>query len=196
MSQMTYPETAPTGKLTKRDSLYYQNLYQRQRDEAISAKNLAEFYLERFNRTCSQGQTVLAYGHVSHIEMADQMRMMHRNSQAFEGIVSGARDRIYWLAAINTQKDTQIAALRAALEELSPGKADEILKANPTVQEATLEKLAEQRNKFESDGSVVSAAIHARRVNDPLGTGDLMGLIADMRLKERESATKGQWLKD
>lgn len=184
-------QTSKKPSVVKRDALYYQELFKKQRDEAISERDWAIFHRDRFNKTANQGQENLAYGHLTHIEMADQMYGLDRESQNIIGITGGARDRIYWLAAINAQKDDQIKALKEALEKLSPGAAAEAIKDIPLVHECHAQEIIEARARMDArdkneTGGVARAHREVRKI-DPLGTLPLSVLMTKMRQMEKAS---------
>ena len=50
----------------------------------------------------------LAFGHLSHRDLANKVRMLMRTDFEFEGLVVAARDRIAWLAARVEELEAQI----------------------------------------------------------------------------------------
>jgi hypothetical protein len=56
------------------------------------------FRLRRFQGIVEQGYNTMAYGHLNHEEMAARVRMLDRHTLEHEGVVTGARDRIAYLA--------------------------------------------------------------------------------------------------
>lgn len=72
--------------------------------------------LERFRRIANIGQEKLAYGHLSHSEMAGMVYMLGRQDLEFQAVVHGARDRIIWLANQVAVKDHELAELQKQLD--------------------------------------------------------------------------------
>ena len=66
-------------------------------EELESQNRSLKFQLRQYTQIVSDPSRC-AYAHLTHMEMANKVRMLMRSDLGFEGVVQGARDRIVYLA--------------------------------------------------------------------------------------------------